>query len=536
MTHTDLNQEGQWPVFDEQSLFESTSREVAQHVEVAPEMARTTALGAMAMACQGVFDVAFPNGHEVPTSLNLLTIADSGERKTALENWFFKPIRDFQTAQKKERQRSIQIYQRKLKNWENDEKALQKKRNQAFVKDENLEEIERQQVKLDGQKPQPMRLRQLIYENVTPSALAFSLYQNIPLACLVSSEAGNIFEGRAFQDLPMFNSIWSGSPIEVARRSTESFTLESPRLSLVLMAQPKVIDRFLEKRGSEARDNGFLSRLLVIKPVSWIGSRKGGRPVDPDITKAFSDRVTHLLTEAFAILDSERQQRHILRFNPSAKMRWQEIQQSIEQDMAEHKQYYHARDHASKLIDNITRVAAILHAFEGYAGDINSDVLEYAYQLCKRYSNHYLKHLAGEPEIVTVTNELVREIRRLGSPGTERTFHFKKTPFLQKGRGQTRYPQKLDQALQLLTSLGHLRMIGPYDYEFSETILLHASPALKNGIDYHVNELLLFEQQEYQQTTGGRFNGYVEKNIHHPMPQIDIHANVIKPPYKSENR
>lgn len=505
MTHTSIKKEEQWPAFDEQSLFESTSREVAQHVEVAPEMARTTALGAMAMACQGVVDVAFPNGHVVPTSLNLLTIADSGERKTALEDWFFKPIRDFQTVQKKERQQSMHVYQRDLKNWKNAEKALEKKRTQAFINGETTEEIERQQTELDAQKPQPLRVRQLIYENVTPSALAFSLYENVPLACLVSSEAGNIFEGRAFQDLPMFNSIWSGSTLDVARRSTESFTLENPRLSLALMAQPKVIERFLEKRGSEARDNGFLSRLIVIKPVSNIGNRKGGHPVDQITSKAFSDRVTSLLMGAFAILDSKNQQRRILRFSPTAKIRWEEIHQSIEQYMAEHGKYYHARDHASKLIDNITRVAAILHTFEGYEGDISSEVLEYAHKLCNCYSDHYLEYLAGEPEIVTVTNELVREIRRLGNPSVGQTFSFKKTQLLQYGRGMTRHPQKLDKALQLLIKLGHLQERGQSDYTFSE-VIMNLTPILKNGVEYHVSELPLFEEQYFRVHTQGKYS------------------------------
>ncbi|BBI60532.1 hypothetical protein HSBAA_18380 [Vreelandella sulfidaeris] len=361
--HTSINKEEHWPAFDEHSLFESMSREVAQHVEVAPEMARTTALGQWQWHVRGI-DVAYPNGHVVPVSLYLLTIANSGERKTALEAWFFKPIRDFQAVQKKEGQRSTQLYQRDLKNWKSDEKLL-KKRTQAFVNGESVKEIEQKQAELDRQQPQPTRLRQLIYENVTPSALTYSLHENIPLACLVSSEAGNILEGQAFRDLYMFNSIWSGTPLDVARRSSESFTLEDSRLSMALMAQPKVIERFLEKRGNEARDNGFLSRLIMIKPASWIGSRIGGNPVAPNTVKDFNERVTSLLSEAFAILDSDSQQRRILEFTASAKMRWQEMQQSIEQDMAEHGKYYHARDHASKLMDNVTRIAAILHVRGG---------------------------------------------------------------------------------------------------------------------------------------------------------------------------
>ncbi|BBI60533.1 hypothetical protein HSBAA_18390 [Vreelandella sulfidaeris] len=48
--------------------------------------------------------------------------------------------------------------------------------------------------------------------------------------------------------------------------------------------------------------------------------------------------------------------------------------------------------------------------------------------------HHYLKYLAGEPEIVTVTNELVREIRRLVDAKEAGKYQFKNVDS-PKGKG-----------------------------------------------------------------------------------------------------
>lgn len=504
--------EREWPAYCEHSLFESASQEIAQHVEVAPEMARTAALSAMAVACQGVVDVAFPNGNIVPTSLNLLTIAETGERKTALENWFFNPIKQFQKAKKEESECDQKSYYRKLKNWQSGEKSLSRKWTKAFENEEPLEEIEQRQIQHDASKPQPPRNHQFIYENTTPIALAYGLYENLPMACLVSSEAGSILEGKAMEDLPMLNSIWSGSPLDVTRRSSTSFTLNEPRLTMALMAQPKVIERFLEKRGEEAMDNGFLSRLLVIKPASMIGKREGnGRPVNATIMESFNERIKTLLETSIYILKKPNKSRRKLVFTPSAKERWREINLNIEQSQMEHGKYYHARGHGSKLMDNITRVAAIIHTFEGYEGDIGTSLLEYSYQLCNSYSNHFIQYMASTPEIVIFANHLVREIRKHGAPIGLDDYNFTRTKISQYGNSRSiRKTKNLNAAIQLLEQLGHLQENTRGNFLFSEIIIGARVPYLKNGIDYYVEELLRFEEQEFY-SDRGIYSGYRRK-------------------------
>ncbi|MCG6658532.1 DUF3987 domain-containing protein [Halomonas campisalis] len=506
-------QEGEWPAYDEHSRFESMTQEVAQHVEVVPEMARTAALSAMAVACQGVVDVAFPNGNIIPTSLYLLTIAETGERKTALEKWFFQPIRDFQTAKKSDIDHQIKTYKRQLKNWQSAEKSLTKQWTKAFESGASTEEIEQRQTALDDNKPEPPRDYQLVYENVTPIALAYGLYDNIPMACLLSSEAGSILEGKAVDDLPMLNGMWSGSPLSVTRRTSPSFTLNDPRLTVALMAQPKVIDRFLEKRGEEAMDNGFLSRLLVIKPTSLIGSREGkGRAIDSSILNDFHHRVSTLLEESFDILERNDRKRSVLELTPSAKEHWQYLQLQTERAMVEHGLYYHARGHGAKLMDNVTRVAAIIHTFEGYEGGIDTALLDYAWRFCQCYSHQFLQYLAGEPEIVTATNQLIKEIRRLGDSHDSEEYHIKKSLLSQKGRGtHLRRPTHLKAAIRLLTQLGHLQEVTRGNLRFSETIIGNEAPELKNGIDYHLEQIPRYDEQVYFFERGGRYSGYKRK-------------------------
>nr|WP_298410497.1 YfjI family protein [uncultured Halomonas sp.] len=502
--------ENEWPAYDEHSRFESMTQEVAQHVEVVPEMARTAALSAMSVACQGVVDVAYPNGHVVPTSLYTLTIAETGERKTALESLFFQPIRDFQAAKKIESKYKLEVYQRQLKNWQSAEKILAKQWIKAFENEKSTEEIEQRQTELDEKKPKPLRVYQLLYENVTPISLAYSLHENIPMGCLLSSEAGSILEGKAMEGLPMLNAIWSGSPLDVTRRTSTSFTLDEPRLTMALMAQPKVIERFLEKRGEKAMDNGFLSRLLVIKPTSMIGIREGkGRAIDTYIMDNFHHRAKELLEESFDILEHDARQRRVLEFTPSAKDRWQQLYRDIEQAMAEPGLYYYARGHGSKLMENITRVAAIIHTFEGYEGAIDTPLLDFAWRLCNSYSRHFMQYLAGDPEIVITTNQLIREIRRLGESHTDGAYHFKKSTLRQFGRGpHLRKPKRLDAAIELLHQLGHLQKMGQGNFNFSETIIGILEPTIKNGIDYHVDEIPTFSQQVFFNDDRGRYQGY----------------------------
>ena len=63
----------------------------------------SSALGALSLTGQAYVDVKRAEGLTGPTSLFLLTIADSGERKSTCDKFFTEPIRNYERQQPRPR-------------------------------------------------------------------------------------------------------------------------------------------------------------------------------------------------------------------------------------------------------------------------------------------------------------------------------------------------------------------------------------------------------------------------------------------------
>lgn len=485
-----------WPSFVESSIFESVTTEVATALEIDPGMAKTVALAAMSTVCQGVIDVELPGGHKVPTSLYTIISAESGERKTGTQDIFFKSIRSFEISSLEKYSTEFKKHLIENENWNIHKKELEKMYRRAVRQNKDMSDILHRQMIHAEQQPLTVVQPRFIYSDITPTSLAHSLHENIPFACLISSEAGGVFNGKAMQDLYLYNDIWSGSPITVDRKTSPDFSVIQPRLTMALMLQPCVLKHFLQQRGKAAKQNGLLARTIIMQADNFAGKRKGNTlPPDKLIMDVFYQRCDQLLEITLANIEHDRS-RKIVKFNASAKKRWSELQRLIEQDMRPHGLYFHAKDHGSKFMDNVARVAAIIYTFEDYEGDIESSTLEYAFQLCRCYSHHYMKIFAGTPEIIIHTNQLIRDIRKLCSPGSSDTYHFNESIISQRGHNSLRNKSSRKAAIELLAQLGHLKKDGRFEYIFKETLILPHEPELKNGEHYVIDELVLFNEQE----------------------------------------
>ncbi|WP_404375254.1 YfjI family protein [Vreelandella aquamarina] len=504
-----------WPHYYERSLLEGATLEASEHIQVAYEMALSSALGVMSAVCQGLVNVAYPNGHTVPTSLMLLTIAVTGERKTSVDEAFCKPLREFQKNKERDNRKARTKYQRELNIWKQKEKTLNKTLAKQFLNGEETSSIENELHQLDNAHPNPPTTYKLIYENTTPSALTFGMHENIPLAFLLSDEAGNLLQGQALKDLYLFNSLWSGSDITVDRRTSDSFTLSNARLSASIMVQPPILKRFIDKRGDEAHDSGFFARFLVSYPESQIGKNKDlSNPITGNKLKEFQARAHERLEMSIKAIEEGRE-KTTLKFTAPATSLWKQIYRHIELETRQDRLYSHAHGHARKLMDNISRVAAIVHTFENkdYNTEISANDLLYAYKLCRHYSRHFLSYIAGTPKVVHLANKLVIAIRKYGS---QKNTHlpgrtgFTMSDIKQKAHQDLRVHENFENALTLLTRLGHIRESpgsGGYHHELGEAIVLRGieEPELKNGEEYYVEELPKFSDQEVQRGAGGGY-------------------------------
>ncbi|MEG3082007.1 DUF3987 domain-containing protein [Halomonas sp. 5021] len=130
----------EWPILDENSVFEGAVVEISRSLEISYEMALLTALSAMSSACQGIANVELPTGYRVPLSLYILIIALSGERKTAVENAFFLEIKKIERELLDKHQKDIEDYKRRIHNWSLHERELGKLLARAASKCEETKE------------------------------------------------------------------------------------------------------------------------------------------------------------------------------------------------------------------------------------------------------------------------------------------------------------------------------------------------------------------------------------------------------------
>jgi len=73
-----------------------------------------------------------------------------------------------------------------------------------------------------AQKPVKPKRSILLLSNVTPDALLWRLHSDTASVGLSSDEGGQILNGRATEQLPLYNSLWDGGIVSVDRKGSEA--------------------------------------------------------------------------------------------------------------------------------------------------------------------------------------------------------------------------------------------------------------------------------------------------------------------------
>lgn len=92
-------------------------------------------LTAASTATQALYDVERPVGGPTSLSLFCLLIADSGERKSSLINYFFGPIREAEIAAEHEYQKQLSQWKRDIHIWQIHRKEREKRLSKAIELD-----------------------------------------------------------------------------------------------------------------------------------------------------------------------------------------------------------------------------------------------------------------------------------------------------------------------------------------------------------------------------------------------------------------
>lgn len=355
-------------------------------------------LAVINLAVQAHMNVRLPFGQIRPISCYFLTIASSGERKTSCDNEVIKFI-----EQKEEHLK--ENYKEEYYSWKNDLEAWEKQRSQILTDKKHYPDHASKKFALDqiGNEPRRPITPILICTEPTFEGLCKLMLHGQPSLGVFSSEGGQFIGGHSMREenkirtAAALSDLWDGKPIKRIRSSDEITTLYGRRLCMHLMAQPNIATGFLSD--DDLRDQGLLSRILTISPVTAAGTRLNRTVKESSnfILEEFGKELTKIMDLPLTLKPDSINELapKILALTPEAKTLFYEYVDEIERKIGPDGELEPIKGLANKLPEHAVRIAATLELF---SNDIDSIWM---------ISERYLK------TAITITNYYQAEALRL---------------------------------------------------------------------------------------------------------------------------
>lgn len=454
--------------------------EVAGFVKAPIPLVASSALAALSLACQAHADAKRAEKLQGPVGLFLLTIADSGERKSTCDGFFTSAIRQYQDEQAEIMKPVVSQYQADIASWDAEREGLLAAVKEAGKKGKSTDMLRADLAKLQDQKPEPPRVPRILLGDETPENLAWGLAKQWPSAGVLSSEAGVVFgahgmgKDSVMRNLALLNVLWDGGTHSIGRRTSESFTVSGARLTIALQVQEATLRSFFDKSGALARGTGFLARFLVAWPQSTQGFRPFTEaPTNWPMLAAFHRRIADILNRPVPIGEDGTLSPSLLSLAPDAKKAWIEYHDAIESELASGGELYDVRDVASKSADNATRLAALFQMYEhGTDGPIWLEHFERASRIAAWHLSE-ARRFFGE---LALPSELADAARLndwlVSNCQKNRAHHIGKNYARQ--HGPLRDGARLDTALRELSELDRVRL----EKDSGKRQTIHLNPAL----------------------------------------------------------
>ncbi|EGK57939.1 YfjI family protein [Enterobacter hormaechei] len=378
--------------------------EVEQHTQAPQALIAASALGVISLACQNRIDVCRLNNLRGPVSLFLLTLAESGERKSTVDKLLMEPLYQLE-------ENLFEKYTHDLTVWRNDEAIfnIEKKSLMSKLKSEirrnkdHLATNEKLKVLLASHPKSPVRFKQ-IFNDATPAAIKDYLCGYWRSVGIMSDEAGTIFNGYTLNELPFINKMWDGAMFPVERKGEPEKLIRDARMTLSLMVQPNIFKGYIKRKGDMAKGIGFFARCLICQPGSTQGNRQITSPVvSTEYLPIFHQRLMKIVNESIA--RNNENDRLCLRFTVEAEKRWIAFSNNVEYEMGILGRLSNFKDYASKMAENMARIAALLHHFNGDEGDISLLTVEAAVEISTWYVGEYVRLFSKPQEFTLAISE-----------------------------------------------------------------------------------------------------------------------------------
>lgn len=302
------------------------------------------------------------DGRISPISEFFVSIAGTGERKSAVDAEALQPHREWQ-------QKQWEIFENDRSKYAGEKEVYENSR-QQILKDTKKTSTSKNSELEKLVCPVPPVSPMFLVSEPTYEGLTKLLATGHPSIGLFSDEGGRFIGGHAMSSdhqlktAAGLSSLWDRGEIDRVRSGDGSSIHYGKRLALHLMLQPDVSALLLANRG--LKDQGFLSRCLVVRPDFVRKSY-----VSIDLSKDSSilnyrRTISGILELALPMKDGQTNvlQPRILELEPAAKAAYESVHDFIQSQVGPGERFELVKGFANKAHDHIARLAATFALYE----------------------------------------------------------------------------------------------------------------------------------------------------------------------------
>jgi hypothetical protein len=338
-----------------------------------------------------------PTGQIKPISSFFLTVAATGERKSATDGLALGPIRKYEETLLENYLAVLPAY--------NDEKAAwdAARRKACNLKSADFAAIKAALGKL-GPEPAAPLSPMVTCQEPTFEGLCNVLKDGQASIGIFATEGGQFIAGHAMsaenklKTAAGLSCVWDGETIKRVRSADGMTMLPGRRLSMHLMVQPRLGTIMLGD--PELADQGMLSRCLVVAPESQSGHRFQ-RPRSPETDgqlMAYNRCLHDILRRPLPLAANTRNvlAPPILRLNGGATTLWLKFADDVEAQLGPGGALEPIVGLANKLPEHATRLAAVLTLVEDPAAvEITQEFMARGIALAEHYASEALRLFQG---------------------------------------------------------------------------------------------------------------------------------------------
>lgn len=359
------------------------------------EIALQSVLSVASFGVQRHVDVETLGGPR-PTSLFLITVAASGERKSACDSLSTRAVREHERERRRSYPRDFERFQARLETHEAERRQLIRRSADGVIDTQaDLEAL--------PATPRPPITPTMLVSDPTLEGVLRHFEDGPGSIGVFSDEGGQLLGGHAMNAENRLKTggglskLWDGDAPNRTRAGEPTQTFDGRRVALHLMIQPRVADDFLAD--PTLRDQGLLSRCLLAWPASRIGSRmivedddtRRLRDAANDATERFAARVRDLLETPAPTIDGGRENELAPRELPlsdGARSLLVEFANAVEAQQGAGGHLQTVTGVASKAAEQAARIAGVLTIFADlHAPAVSTGTMAKAVRLAAWYLN-----------------------------------------------------------------------------------------------------------------------------------------------------